>query len=202
MVRTSPRKYVTAVNVAETLEENYRAAALLQPHLPATGGVAPSCRHRGCVRQLPNTLLIPRGVIYYSEKHAVDANLLCVRDCMPIKLTVVEKTAVGPINLPASLNFKRSVKKNQKKKTCIYITVQIMTFWHMWKITYMLSETGLMRFKKHICSIWSKPDGYNFLCYSFLHTNSNSFFLYVCLFVLSHDAVLFFSPQQTSGHSQ
>lgn len=177
MVRTSPRKYVTAVNVAETLEENYRAAALLQPHLPATGGVAPSCRHRGCVRQLPNTLLIPRGVIYYSEKHAVDANLLRVRDCMPIKLTVVEKTAVGPINLPASLTFKRLGKKN-----IIYVTVQIMTFWHMWKTTHMLSETGSMRFKKHICSIWSKPDRYNFLCYSFLHTNSNSFF--VCLFYL------------------
>lgn len=174
VVRTSPRKYVTAVNVAETLEENYRAAALLQPHLPATGGVAPSCRHRGCVRQLPNTLLIPRGVIYYSEKHAVEANLLRVHDCMPIKLTVVEKTAVGPINLPASLTFKWLVKK----QNIFYVTVQIMTFWHMWKTTYMLSETGSLRFKKHICSIWSKPDGYNFLCYSFLHTNSNS--LFVC----------------------
>lgn len=106
------------MNVAETLEENYRAAALLQPHLPATGGVAPSCRHRGCVRQLPNTLLIPRGVIYYSEKHAVEANLLRVRDCMPIKLTVVEKTAVGPINLPASLTFKWLVKKTNKHILC------------------------------------------------------------------------------------
>lgn len=48
----------------------------------------------------------------------MEANLLRVRDCMPIKLTVVEKTAVGPINLPASLTFKWLVKKKKKHILC------------------------------------------------------------------------------------